>query len=240
MSKGCLWSLLLLSVDEGECEEYFSFWSHRKTVRKHYMRPRTPHQARSQCWIAPGTPHSQRLLTGLRGLRVGLLMLLFWFLPRPGTVAICDSCILALRWLWPLFISDFFFFFQWISSCFSRYSTWMKKRRYCLKVSWTCSRSGTSCSRLGRGTLWRVCVPGVDCTDASEIPKQYRAWFVSITQELKKPVGSGNKMSAGGATAAIQLEMDNTFGPVFLRSACFHITVNSPVSSACGEQPLSV
>lgn len=153
MSKGCLWSLLLLSVDEGECEEYFSFWSHRKTVRKHYMRPRTPHQARSQCWIAPGTPHSQRLLTGLRGLRVGLLMLLFWFLPRPGTFAICDSCILALRWLWPLFISDFFlFFFQWISSCFSRYSTWMKKRRYCLKVSWTCSRSGTSCSRLGRGT----------------------------------------------------------------------------------------
>lgn len=132
------------------------------------------------------------------------------------------------------------FFFQWISSCFSRYSTWMKKRRYCLKVSWTCSRSGTSCSRLGRGTLWRVCVPGVDCTDASEIPKQYRAWFVSITQELKKPVESGTKMSAGGATAVIQLEMDNTFGPVFLRSACFRVTVNSPVSSACGEQPLSV
>lgn len=110
MSKGCLWSLLLLSVDEGECEEYFSFWSRRKTVRKHYMRPPTPHQARSQCWIPPGTPHSQRLLTGLRGLRVGLLMLLFWFLPRPGTVAIHDSCILALRWLWPLFISAFFFF----------------------------------------------------------------------------------------------------------------------------------
>lgn len=116
-----LWSLLQghgrgLVGGGGE----FSFRSHRKTVRKYYMRPQTPHQARSQCWTPPGTPYNQHLLTGLHSLRVGLLVLLFWFLSRSGTVAISDSCILALRWLWLLFILDFFFFFliQWISSCF--------------------------------------------------------------------------------------------------------------------------
>lgn len=50
------------------------------------------------------------------------LLLLFWFLSQPGTVAIGDSHTLALRCLWLLFISNFFFFKKGISSCFSRYS----------------------------------------------------------------------------------------------------------------------
>lgn len=63
-----------------------------------------------------------------------------------------------------------------------------------------------------------MCVPGIDCTDASEIPKQYKAWLDSIRQGLKKPVESGNEMSAVTTTAAIQLEMDNTFAPMLLCS----------------------
>lgn len=87
----------------------------------------------------------------------------------------------------------------------------------------------------------RVCVcTGVDCTDASEIPKQYKAWLVSIRQGLKKLVEGGRELSAVTTTAAIQLEMDNSFAPMCLCLVSFQITVNSPVSSACRVQSLSV
>ena len=80
----------------------------KKTVREHYTRPESQ-RARRQRWTPPGTPY---LLTGQHGRRSGLLGLLFWFLSRPGTVAIGDSHILALGWLWPLFHLKLFFFFN--------------------------------------------------------------------------------------------------------------------------------
>lgn len=66
-----------------------------------------------------------------------------------------------------------------------------------------------------------MCAPGVDCTDASEIPKQYKALVVSIRQGLKKLVEDVREMSAFTNTAAIQLEMDNSFAPVCLCLASF-------------------
>lgn len=86
-----------------------------------------------------------------------------------------------------------------------------------------------------------LCVyTGADCTDASEIPKQYKAWLVSIRQGLKKLAEGGREVSAVTTTAAIQLEMDNSFAPTCLCLVSFQITVNSPVSSACRVQSLFV
>lgn len=66
-----------------------------------------------------------------------------------------------------------------------------------------------------------MCALGVDCTDASEIPKQYKALVVSIRQRLKKLVEGGREMSAGTNTAAIQLESDNSFAPNTLMFGLF-------------------
>lgn len=184
---------------------------------KRYTRPQTLGQARSH------VQHLQELPMTSTSSQVCMASVLvccwcfwFWFVSRPGTVAISDSCILAFRWLWPLFISDVFFvcvFFTEFPLVFSRYSARLKEQGYCLKVSWTCSRSGASCLRLRGvgGGLYQgfMCVwTRVHCTDASEIPEQYKAWCVGIRQ---KPVESRDEMSAAAATAAIQLETDNTF-----------------------------
>lgn len=164
------------------------------------------------CLTPPGTPHDQHLLTGLHGLCAGA----FGFDSSPGLgqwPSVTHAC-----WLF----ADFGPFSSQTVVCvcvcftefplvFSRYSARLKEQGYCLKVSWICSRSGASCLRLSRGGLYQgfMCVwTRVHCTDASEIPEQYKAWCVGIRQ---KPVESGDEMSAAATTAAIQLETDNTF-----------------------------
>lgn len=59
-------------------------------------------------------------------------------------------------------------FFTEFPLVFSRYSARLKEQGYCLKVSWTCSRSGASCLRLsgGRGGT----LPGVyACVNKSSL-----------------------------------------------------------------------
>lgn len=163
------WSLLLsLSKRCGRGLGMFSSLP-RKTLRKHYTRPQntwSSQKVRRQRWTPPGSPY---LLTGLHGRCAGLLVLLFWFLSRPGTVAITDSHILA-------HFGPFSFFLQWVSSCFfpdtvqsmdeiavllsQSFLDLFKARRLLFK-----SKQGDFIKSLC------VCAQGVDCTDASGIPQ---------------------------------------------------------------------
>lgn len=149
----------------------------------------------------------------------------FGFISRPGTVAISDSCILAFRWLWPLFISDFFLcvcvFFHWISSCFFQIQCTAKRAGILSQSFLDLLKVRSQLFKIkqgGRRGLYQefMCVwTRVHRTDASEIPKQYKAWCVGIRQ---KPVESGEEMSAATTTAAIQLETDNTFAQRYART----------------------
>lgn len=92
----------------GQRWEMFSHRSHRKTGSSAWDPERSARSGRNTEHLQelPVTSSSsQACVTSV----VDCWCFLFWFLSRPGTVAICDSCTLALRWLWPLFIFIFFF-----------------------------------------------------------------------------------------------------------------------------------
>lgn len=115
------------------------------------------------CLTPPGTPHDQHLLTGLHCLCAGLLLVLLvlirlqaWDSGHQWLMHIGFSLTLA-----PFHLRRFFcacVFFTEFPLVFSRYSARLKEQGYCLKVSWTCSRSGASCLRLSEG--WGT-LPGV-------------------------------------------------------------------------------
>lgn len=123
------------------------------------------------CLTPPGTPHDQHLLTGLHGLCAGLLLVLLVLI----RLQVWDS---GHQWLmhigFSLTLAPFHrrlflcvFFFTEFPLVFSRYSARLKEQGYCLKVSWTCSRSGASCLRLtgGCGGLYQ----GFMCVNKSSL-----------------------------------------------------------------------
>lgn len=116
MPSPCLRSSPLCpSSSMGEGGECCSYSSRRKTVRKSYMRPQTLGEARRQRRNISRNSFFFTAISSQAG-RSGLLVLLFWFVSRPGTVAISDSHMLALGWLWPFFILNFFSFSFFSSS----------------------------------------------------------------------------------------------------------------------------
>lgn len=133
---------------------------------------------------SPGTPFFTAMSS--QAGRSGLLVLLFWFLSSAGTVAISDSHMLALGWLWLFFILNFSFFFfflllQWISSCFFQIQS-VDEIAVLLSQSFLDLfkvRSQLLKSKQ-RGTFERVCgAPGLIAPVQVKSPNKYKAWLVS-------------------------------------------------------------
>lgn len=125
------------------------------------------------------------------------------------------------------------FHLQCVSSCFSRYS-W-NSRGCCLKVSWTCLRSGAICLKVSVGILYHksVCEQGsILHWCKAKSPNNTRPGLSVWDRDWSKLVEGGRETSAVTATAAIQMKMDNSFAQMRLCLVSFQITMNSSVSSA--------